>query len=65
MSSTVRYASHSELTRKTPKENFCKKLARTLDLKIQKQISPTCLLLPGNMNTSAASYKAKDEKKIT
>ena len=43
MQSTGRYASHSELTRQKLKE-FLQK-TRILDLKIQKQISTTCLVL--------------------
>ena len=39
---------------------------RTLDLKIQKQISPTCLvLIAGNMNASVASQSKRREENCT
>ena len=40
MSSTGRCVSHSELTSHKPKGRISTKKNRTLDLKIQKQISP-------------------------
>ena len=62
--STAKYASHSRLTRQNQKTEFLQK-TRTLDLKIQKKISPTCIALINSRKHERKCCQPKDEKKIT
>ena len=68
MRSTARYASHSKLTREKPKDRISTK-NKTLDLKIQKQIGPTCIVLINSRKREWAHEckccQQKDRKEIS